>query len=465
LPNVMPTPTELADLPRLRRPALVNAAEYWLRLPRFTERLGVLGDRFVVEMPGTGPWLCLTHPDDVQSVFRAPADAAHFAEALRMLSPHELVLGDSALTSLDGDVHLAKRRMLLPAFNADALERYEPTIEEKARELAQRWPTGVPTAAHEHAQYVTLEIIMAAIFGVTDPERLDRLRAAILDLTREIGSWRFLAQMAISNARNDSFKRPFPRIERLKRAVDEIVLEEVDRRRRSGELGDRDVLASFLAVRDENGAPLSDREVCDQMRLLLIGGHDTTAATLSWVIERLVHHPEVLARLEETVLDGDDSYLDAVIRETLRLRPVFPFTVRLAKQPIELDGLTVQPGTIVVPCIALVHRRPEIYPDPDEFRPERFLGVRPGTYSWIPFGGGMRRCIGAAMALLETRVIMRTLVQELALRPASSQQEPMRRKSILIVPKAGALVEASRRPRVDVAVSADTSPASDRAEV
>ncbi len=243
--HAMSTTTELAGLPYLRRPALVNAAEYWLRLPRFTERLGVLGDRFVVKMPGTGSWLCLTNPDDIQAVFRAPADAAHFAEALRMLSPHELVLGEGALTSLDGDVHLAKRRMLLPAFNADALERYEPTIEGKARELAQRWPTDVPTAAHEHAQYVTLEIIMAAIFGVTDPERLDRLRAAILDLTREIGSRRFLIQMAVSNARNDSFKRPFPRIERLKRAVDEIVLEEVSRRRRSGELGDRDVLASF----------------------------------------------------------------------------------------------------------------------------------------------------------------------------------------------------------------------------
>ena len=461
----MSIPTELAGLPRLRRPALVNAADYWLRLPRFTERLGALGDRFVVKMPGTGSWLCLTHPDDVQAVFRAPAGVAHFAEALRMLSPHELVLGDSALTSLDGDVHLAKRRMLLPAFNADALERYEPTIEAKARELAQRWPVGVPASAHEHAQVVTLEIIMAAIFGVTDPERLDRLRSAILALTKEIGSKRFLVQMAISNARNDSFKRPFPRVEQLKRAVDEIVLEEVERRRRSGELGDRDVLASFLAVRDENDDPLSDDEICDQMRLLLIGGHDTTAATLSWVIERVVHHPEVLARLEKSVFEADDSYLDAVIRETLRLRPIFPFTVRLTKQPLELDGLTVQPGTIVVPYIALVHRRPEIYPDPEEFRPERFLGVRPGTYSWIPFGGGMRRCIGAAMALLETRVIMRTLVQELALRPAGSQHEPMRRKSILIVPEAGALVKASRRTEVDVARGADPAPASNRTKV
>jgi cytochrome P450 len=440
-----PIPSELSALPRLRRPAVMNFAEYWLRLPRLTERLGALGDRFLLTMPGTGAWRCVTHPDDVQTVFRAPAEAAYFAEGLRMLSPHELVLGDQQLTALDGNVHLAKRRMLLPAFNADALERYEPTIEAKAREIVDQWPVDEPTRASQHTQSVTLEIIMAAIFGVTDPQRLARLRSAVLALTHELGSVRFQVQMAISNVRNDGFDRPFPRIERLKRNIDDIVLEEVNRRRSSGDMGNSDVLASLLSVRDEHSAGLSDTDICDQMRLLLIGGHDTTASTIAWVIERVVHNPEVLARLEETVRDGDDSYLDAVIQETLRLRPLFTFTVRLTKQPLELEGLTVPTGTLVVPYIALVHRRPDIYPDPDAFRPERFLGVRPGTYSWIPFGGGMRRCIGASMAQLESRIIMRALIQELDLTPTRQHGERIRRRGIFAVPGAGALVTARRR--------------------
>ena len=443
----MKIPQELAAVPQVRRPALVNGAEYWLRLDRFIERLSLMGDRFVVRMPGSGAWLCLTRPDDVQAVFRASGDEIHFAEALRMLSPHELVLGPGALTSLDGQRHLAKRRLMLPAFHGDALARYEPTIEAKAQELAKQWPVGQAVSAHEQAQRVTLEIIMAAVFGVTDRDRLDRLRFAVRDLMREAGSRRFLIQMMISTARNDQFKRPFPAIEARKAAVDAIVLEEVAARRCKADSGARDVLGTFLALRDEEGEPLSDSEICDQMRLLLIGGHDTTAATLAWVIERMTHHPAVLAEVERTVRAGDDSYLDALIHETLRLRPIFPFTVRLTKQPLELDGLTVPAETLVVPLIALIHRRPEIYPDPLEFRPERFLNTRPGTYSWLPFGGGMRRCIGASMAMLETRVILRTLIQQLDLRPQQPHAEAIKRQTVFIVPARGASVTAHRRAR------------------
>ena len=311
-----------------------------------------------------------------------------------MLSPHELVLGPKQLTALDGPVHVAKRRMLLPAFHGEALKSYEATMQDRARELVARWPIGRTTDSLERMQQVTLEIIMATVFGVTDNDRLARLRDAIVDLTAEVGSRRFVVQMAISNARNDRFKRPFPRIEARKAAVDAIVMEELEERR-NGSGGDGDVLGRILAMRDEGGRPLGDDEICDQMRMLLIGGHDTTAGTISWVIERITRHPDVLSRLEATVRDGDDSYLDAVICETLRMRPISPMTVRLTKEPLELDGLTVPAETLVAPYIALVHRRPEIYPDPLEFRPERFHGVRPGTYSWIPFGGGTRRCIGA----------------------------------------------------------------------
>jgi cytochrome P450 len=437
-------PKQLQSLPRTRRPAFANAFDYWLRVDRFTDRLAALGDRFVVTMPGLGPWLGLTHPRDIAAVFRAKSDTVHFAEALRMVSPHELVLGPTALTSLDGARHATTRRALMPLFTGEALKGYEPMIDTKARELVTSCPTGMPSRSHRFAQLVTLEIIMAVVFGVTDRDRLIRLRRAILDLTREIGSRRFLLQIAISNARNDQFRRPFPRMERCKAVVDAIVLEEVAARERNGDADRPDVLGRLLAARLESTDHLDDAELCDQLRLLLLAGHDTTATTIAWVLERVTHIPAVLAELELTVRAGDDRYLDAVIHETLRLRPISPFTVRLTKEPLELDGLSVPRETLVLPYMALVHRRPDIYPEPAVFRPERFLGVRPDPFAWIPFGGGMRRCIGAPMAMLEARIVLRALIQELDLHAVRTESEPIARSSIFTVPGRGAEILATQ---------------------
>jgi cytochrome P450 len=442
-------PAQLQELPRSRRPALLNALDYWLRINRFTERLAALGDRFVVTMPGSGAWLCLTHPDDVAAVFRAKGEAVHLAEALRMLSPHELVLGPTALTSLDGNQHATMRRGLMPLFAGPALRGYEPMIDAKARELVPSCPTGAVTQARAYAQLVTLEIMMAVIFGVTDRDRLERLRAAIIDLTDEIGSKSFLLQIAISNARNDKFHRPFPRIEARKAALDAIVLEEIADRERSAARRD-DVLGRLLAARTEASDHLDEAALCDQLRMLLLSGHDTTATTIAWVLERITHIPSVLAEVERTVRAGDDSFLDAVVHETLRLRPVAPITVRLTKEPLVLDGFTVPPETLVVPFIALVHRRPDIYPDPDVFRPERFLGVRPNAFSWIPFGGGMRRCIGAPMAMLEARIVLRALFQELDIRAARPASEAVGRNSVFTAPGRGAEVIATQRVRAAI---------------
>jgi cytochrome P450 len=460
----MEIPQELRGLPRTRRPALLNAAQHWFRIGRFTDHLETLGDRFVVRMPGTGVWLGLTHPDDIEKVFRAPGSAVHLGEALRMVSPHELVLGPTALTSLDGECHHAQRRALLPLFRSDALKHYQPAIEAKARDLARAWPVDRPTTALPYAQRVTLEIIMTVIFGVTDQRRLDRLRAAVLDLMNEAGTPRFLLQMAISQARNAHYDRPFPRIEGLKAAIDAIVREEIACRDQVRDTDHRDMLGHLLAHRDGAGRPLSEPEICDQLRLMLIGGHDTTAATIAWVIERVAHTPSVLTELERTVRAGDDSYLDAVVMETLRLRPVFPFTVRLTKQPLQLDGLTVPAETFVVPYITLVHRRPDLYPDPLAFRPERFLGTRPGSYSWIPFGGGIRRCIGAPVATLEARIVLRTLFQELDIRAAQPESEAIKRRAVVVVPAHGARTTASRPRRPAAAEAAATCPYQPRPE-
>jgi cytochrome P450 len=445
----------LADLPRLRRPAVVNAAQYWLAPERFARSCRRLGDRFLVPMPAaTGPWLCLTDPEDIKRVFTADTDVLRLGAALAKASAHHLVLGPTGLTNLDGPEHMRMRRMQLPPFHGRALPSYQETMERKTEEALARWPFGRPTAAQPHIEEITLEVMMATVFGVTEPARVERLRSATHELLREGHSQRFFIQTMIASSRENGWDRPFPRMSRAIAAVDAVVIEEVAQRRREDKLDGEDVLGMFLRTPDAQGRLMSDGEICDAMRTLLLGGHDTTASTLTWILERVTRSPEALERLEAAALDGDDEYLDAVIKEAMRLRPAFPLTARLAAEPFELPGLTVPSGTMVVPYITLVHRRPELYPDPLAFRPERFLDTRAGTYTWIPFGGGPRRCIGAAFSMAEARIVLRTTLRRARLEPSRRRAERVARRNVFIVPARGGRVTlqprtpgSDRRPR------------------
>ena len=238
---------------------------------------------------------------------------------------------------------------------------------------------------------------------------------------------------------------PFTRMRRAMSAVDAIVLEEVAQRRDTGDLDRDDVLGIFLRTTFDDGAPMSDDELCDAMRNLLLGGHETTASTLSWLLEQITRHPDVLARTRTAAHDGDDDYLDAVIKEAMRLRPVTPMTCRLAAQDFEFPGLTVPAGTMVVPYITLVHRRADIWEDPLEFRPQRFLDTSVNAFAWIPFGGGRRRCIGAAFSLLETRVVLRTILRNTSLAPNPRRPERVSRSNVTVVPGRGGSVRLDRR--------------------
>ncbi len=450
----------LETLPRLRRPAAVNAAEYWMAPERFTRRCGRLGDRFVVPMPATGPWLCLTDPDDIKLIFTADTNVLRFGAALVKTAPHELLLGPTGLTTIDGPEHTRKRRMQLPAFRRQVLAGDEEVMQRKTEETLAGLVFDRPIRAHDFMQEISLEIIMAAVFGTTEPGRVKRLRAATLTLTREASSRRFLLQTIIATARRDGWDGPFPRIRRAVAAIDAVVLEEVNERKRTGELERGDVLGMFLRTPDEHGRPMPDNELCDAMRTLLIGGHETTATTLAWVLERATRHPDVVARLNSAALDGDDDYIDAVIQEAMRLRPVFPMTTRLATEPFELPGLTIPAGTMVIPYITLVHRRADLYPDPLTFRPERFLDTHAGIFTWIPFGGGARRCIGATFAQIEARVVLRTLLRHAELLPTRERSERIGRRNVTIVPARGAritlkkLPPAARRTRDDETTAA-----------
>jgi cytochrome P450 len=428
------------DVPRLRRPALLNAAEYWLAPARFTDRCETLGDRFQVPMPATGPWLCLTHPDDVKRVFTADTDVLRLGAALAKASPHPLVLGPSGLTNVDGAEHARRRRVHNPPFHGHALANYEATMRRKTEQALARWPYGVSTPALPAMQSITLEVIMAAVFGVTDPTRLKRLRAAIVALLREGNSRRFLVQTMIASSRPNGWDGPFPQIRRAVAGVDAVVREEIDARRNTGDLDRDDVLGVLLRAPDEQGSVMTDAELCDAMRTLLLGGHDTTATTLAWVFERIARHPDVLARVEAAAREGNDEYLDAVVKETMRLRPVFPITGRFAAEDFELPGLTIPKGTMVVPYITLVNRRPDLYDDPHAFRPDRFLDTRVSTYSWIPFGGGRRRCLGAAFALIEARIVLATILCNARIQPTAQRSERIGRSTVTIVPARGARI-------------------------
>ena len=297
-------------------------------------------------------------------MFTADTGVLRLGAALAKGSAHPLVLGPTGLTNVDGPEHMRRRRMQLPPFHGRALTNYQEVMQAKTEEALARWPYGRPTRADAHMQAISLEVIMAVVLGVTDPDRVERLRAATLALMREGNSKRLFVQMIILSARGASWDGRAPRIRRAMAAFDAIVLEEAASRRDAGDLDQDDVLGMFLRAHDEHGAPMPDDELCDAMRTLLLGGHETTASTLTWILERVTRHPQVLARLEAAALDDDDDYIDAVIKETMRLRPVFPITARLATEPFELSDLTIPAGTLVIPHITLVHRRPDLYPDP-----------------------------------------------------------------------------------------------------
>ena len=322
------------------------------------------------------------------------------------------------------------------------MRAYEQVIEEATEREIERWPTGTPFPIHPSMQEVTLDVIMRAVFGVGG-ERREELRRALLDILAATRSPATIGVM-IRGVRN------LPRFKRVGRQVevaDALLAAEIAQHRADVELEQRDdILSLLISARDDEGEGMSDSELRDQLMTLLLAGHETTATGLAWAFELLLHHPEALERLRAEVdEDGGGEYMDAVIEETLRLRPVVPFVGRLLKAPMTLDGYELPVGTNVFPSIYLAHTNPETFPEPYAFRPERFLDGGGETYSWIPFGGGTRRCIGAAFAQLEMNVVLRTVLRAVDLRAVSPEPQPMVRRNVTLSPRDGTPVTMSRR--------------------
>jgi cytochrome P450 len=306
-----------------------------------------------------------------------------------------------------------------------------------ARAEIARWPRDKPVRLHPRMQTLTLEIILRTVFGLSESKRLDQLRAEMIRIftrTSGVSTQLFLVALGPQRIRVELVRR-------LLRGVDRLLYAEIDERRRADDLDERtDVLSTLLRAKHEDGHPMSDVEIRDELMTLLLAGHETTATSLAWAVERLVRHPGLHARLVDEIRAGQDEFLDAVVKETLRLKPVISVVSRRLKAPMEIGGVSLPAGINVMPSIYLMHRRPEIYPDPERFSPERFLGKHGGTYTWIPFGGGVRRCIGEAFAEFEMREVLATLFADCTVRPTNERPEAVRRGGISPVPARGASV-------------------------
>ncbi len=349
------------------------------------------------------------------------------------------IMGPRSVLLLEGHDHLARRKAMLPPFHGERMRAYEPVMAEIVEREIDTWPRDRPFALHPHMQSVTLEVIMRAVFGVEDPERRERLRALLPDLLGATASPRL--QLRVLLAQRFGRGNPLEELGRLMAEVDAVLYEEIADRRADPAVAERDDILSLLtAARFEDGGAMSDSELRDQLMTLLLAGHETTATALAWTFDLLLHDEPRLARLREELASGEETYLRAVISEALRLRPVIPLAGRRLSAPLPVNGYELPAGTDVTPAIWLIHTRADLYPEPYAFRPERFLEDPPDTYSWIPFGGGVRRCLGAAFAEFEMRVVLATVLRTSDIRPASRRRERIARRNVTLAPRRGTRV-------------------------
>ena len=373
--------------------------------------------------------MVVSDPADVEAVFRAPADVLYAGEGNRIMEP---VLGRRSVLLLDGADHLEQRRLMLPAFNGARVTAYGELIAEVSRREIDAWPRGEVQRLRPRMQALTLEVILRAVLGVTDPVRRDELRVELQRMLGFLTDPRRAWLLFVLGAQ----MRRIPAVRSALARVDRLLYAEIAERRRADLSERRDILSLLLGARHEDGSAMSDVELRDELVTLLLAGHETTANALAWAGERLARHPQVLARLAAEARTGDGrAYARAVVQETLRLRPVLSIVHRVVKQPFRLAGRELPVGTIIAPALYLVGRRPELYPDPLRFDPERFMGRPPGTYTWIPFGGGIRRCLGAAFAQYEMETVLRELAARAEIRALRPEAESVLRRAVIETPR------------------------------
>ncbi len=424
----------------------------WLRRPLdyWDELYARHGDTFTMKLPAMPPLVVFSNPEVVKQVFADHGDAMHAGEFNKVLAPF---IGDKSVLMLDGKEHLRHRRILLPPFHGERMQAYGREMLDLTRAEVDKWPVGAPFGVHEPMQRVTLGVIVRTIFGVEEGPRFDAFVDRLTELTH-IASWPplLLGPMQVDLGPWS----PWGKFQRKAAEVDAALLSEIRRRRHGGTEGRVDVLSLLVDAKDESGEGMTDEELRDELATLLVAGHETTATALAWAFRWVLGTPSVCERLVAEIRDAAADgltaervskleYLDAVVRETLRLQPVIPLVGRILKERMTVGGYDLPAGTPIACAIYLAHRRPEVYPEPKRFLPERFLGTKFTPSELFPFGGGIRRCIGMAFALYEMKMVLAEVLSRVSLRLADQRPITVTRRSITLTPSGGTRVVVDRR--------------------
>ena len=447
----LPDPTRTGLPPGPSMPGIMQALHLWRRpLAFMDECTRRFGDCFTIRIPSLATDVFFSDPEAVREIFTADVDVARAGEANAIVEP---LLGASSLLRLDGPRHLRERRLMLPPFHGERMQAYGEVMREITDREIDRWPAGRPFPIRLSMQRITLDVIIRTVFGVAEGPMLERLRdrlEAVLavgtnptilwpPLQLDLGAW-----------------SPWGRLVRARGEVRALLGAEIGRRRAEN-LAAADILTMLVAARDEDGQPLSDEDLTDQMMTLLFAGHETTATALAWTFHRVLGRPDVLAKIrkeyQQVVGTGPLrpehvarlEYLDAVVKETMRLDPIIPEVGRRLSRPLRIGGWDLPAGVVVAPCIYLVHRRADRWPDPERFDPERFVGARPGPYEFFPFGGGVRRCIGMAFALYEMKIVLSRVFARTDLTLAAGYRARPVRRAVTLAPSRGMPVVMSER--------------------
>jgi cytochrome P450 len=445
--------TALPPGPRL--PAVVQAALMLRDWPRFVSACRRrYGSVFTIRVAMVGKLVYIDDPAEIKKVFAGSPAVYHAGEANAMLGG---ILGDSSVLVIDDDVHRERRRQMLPAFHRDAVARQVSVMEEVAAANIATWPVNTEFPVAPKMSELTLEVILRTVIGASDPARLAALRDVMLKLLN-VTPWASAA-IAFPNLQR---RRPWRALRRNIEEADLLLYAEIADRRADPDLATRtDALAVMVRAGHDDGSAMTDTELRDQLMTLLVAGHDTTATGLAWALERLTRHPAILdkaVRAAEAAAAGDpdgDEYLEAVARETLRIRPVVFEVGRVLKEPVELAGYHLPVGVMVAPGIGLVHSSSTHYPEPDRFDPDRMVGVTPGPTVFLPFGGGIRRCLGAAFAAVEMRIVLREVLRRVDLCTTTAAGERPKVKHVILIPHRGARIRV--RANKDVPTAAGTA--------
>ncbi|MGH2833548.1 MAG: cytochrome P450, partial [Solirubrobacteraceae bacterium] len=388
----------------------------------------------------------------IRALYTAPEHTLPPGRTISLLP----VMGPNSVLLLEGREHLSRRKLMLPPFHGERMRSYESIVRAATERELSSWPVAQPFPVHPRMQAITLEVILKAVFGVTDQARNDQLRQRLPLLLGQTSSPAL--QMRVLLARRSGVGNPLAKLAQITRSIDELLFAEIAERREDPDLSQReDILSMLVCARFEDASAMSDQDLRDQLITLLLAGHETTATALAWTFDLLLRHPHTLARLVGELDAGEENYLRAVACESLRLRPVVPLAGRRLASDLDAGGLHLPAGTDVTPAIWLTHTRPDLYPEPYAFRPERFLDDPPGGYGWIPFGGGIRRCLGASFAEFEMRIVLQTILRSHVLEGVSAHAERVTRRNVTFSPRNGTRVRS--RPRTDLAHTEDVTEA------